>query len=109
MITTPWTPIGRVEVSIHAFLNSALDRGESSAPRPGRFIPTEVVPSKHWIGGGRGGPQSRSRHGEEEKNSQPLPVLELPIIQPAAQRYTTELTWLPLNSQGLSEFTFLVA
>jgi hypothetical protein len=28
-----------------------------------------------------GGPQSRSRHGGKEKNSQPLPGLELPIIQ----------------------------
>jgi hypothetical protein len=37
-----------------------------------------------------GGPQSRSEHGGE-KNSQPLAGLELPIIQPAAQRYTTEL------------------
>jgi hypothetical protein len=37
-----------------------------------------------------GGPQSRSERGGE-KNSQPLPVLEPPIIQPAAQRYTTEL------------------
>jgi len=33
-------------------------------------------------------PQSRCGRGGEEKNSQPLPGLELPIIQPAAQRYT---------------------
>jgi hypothetical protein len=38
-----------------------------------------------------GGHQSRSGHGGEEKNSQPLPRLEPPIIQPVAQRYTTEL------------------
>jgi hypothetical protein len=37
------------------------------------------------------GPQSRSGHGDEEKNSEPLPGLESPIIQPIAQRYTTEL------------------
>jgi hypothetical protein len=37
-----------------------------------------------------GGPQSRSGRGGEEKNSQPLPGLEPPIIQPVAQRYTTE-------------------
>jgi hypothetical protein len=30
----------------------------------------------------------------EEKNSQPLPGLELPIIQPVAQRCTTELSLL---------------
>jgi hypothetical protein len=36
-----------------------------------------------------GGPQCRSGRGGEEKNSQPLPGLEPPIIQPVAQRYTT--------------------
>jgi hypothetical protein len=41
-----------------------------------------------------GGHQSRSGSGGEEKNSQPLPGLEPPIIQPVAQRYTTELRWL---------------
>jgi hypothetical protein len=35
-----------------------------------------------------GGSQSRFEHGGEEKNSQPLPGLQLPIIQ----RYTTELS-----------------
>jgi hypothetical protein len=34
--------------------------------------------------------QSRSGRGGEEKNSQLLPGLELPIIQPVAQCYTTE-------------------
>jgi hypothetical protein len=43
-----------------------------------------------------GGPQSRSGRGGEEKNSQPLPGLEPPIIQPVAQRYTSELSWLLL-------------
>jgi hypothetical protein len=38
-----------------------------------------------------GGPQNRSGRGGEERNSQPLPGLEPPIIQPVAQRYTTEL------------------
>jgi hypothetical protein len=41
-----------------------------------------------------GGPQSRSGRGGEEKNSQPLQGLESPIIQPIAQRYTTELSRL---------------
>jgi hypothetical protein len=40
------------------------------------------------------GPHSRfGRDGEEEK-SQPLPILETPIIQFVAQRYTTELSRL---------------
>jgi hypothetical protein len=38
------------------------------------------------------GPQSRSGCGGEEKNSQPLPALEPPIIQSIVQRYTTELS-----------------
>jgi hypothetical protein len=41
------------------------------------------------------GLQSRSGRGGEEKNSQPLPGLEPPIIQLVAQRYTTELAeWM---------------
>jgi hypothetical protein len=36
--------------------------------------------------------------GGEEKNSQPLPGLESPIIQPVAQRYTIEPSQLlPLS------------
>jgi hypothetical protein len=38
-----------------------------------------------------GGPQSRSERSGEEKNSQPMSGLRSPIIQPIAQRYTTEL------------------
>jgi hypothetical protein len=38
-----------------------------------------------------GGHQILSERGGEEKDSQPLPALEPPIIQPVAQRYTTEL------------------
>jgi len=34
-----------------------------------------------------GGPPSRSGRGDEENNSQLLPVVESPIIQPIAQRY----------------------
>jgi hypothetical protein len=41
-----------------------------------------------------GGPQSRSGLDGEEKNSQPPPRLEPPIIQPVVQRYTTELSRL---------------
>jgi hypothetical protein len=38
--------------------------------------------------------QIRSGCGGEKKNSQPPPGLELSIIQPVAQRYTTELAQL---------------
>jgi hypothetical protein len=43
------------------------------------------------------GPQSRSGRGGEERNSQPLLGLEPPIIQPVAQRYTTELSRLLIS------------
>jgi hypothetical protein len=42
------------------------------------------------------GSQSRSGCGGEKKNSQPLPGLKSPIIQPISQRYTTELSRLLL-------------
>jgi hypothetical protein len=41
-----------------------------------------------------GGPHIRSGRGGEDKNSQPLPGLELPIIQSVAQRCTTEISRL---------------
>jgi len=47
-----------------------------------------------------GGAQSLSRRGGEEKNSQPLPGLKLPIIQPLAQRYTAELSQLLTCTKG---------
>jgi hypothetical protein len=32
-------------------LTLALDGGEMSASRPGRFIPGEISPGTHWMGG----------------------------------------------------------
>jgi hypothetical protein len=32
------------------FLTLALDGGESSASRAGRFTPKEITPSTHWTG-----------------------------------------------------------
>jgi hypothetical protein len=49
---------------------------ELSASRPDRFTPKERAPGTHWIGGWVG-PQSRSGHGGEEKNSQSRPGMEL--------------------------------
>jgi hypothetical protein len=42
---------GGVDVYIHIFFTSALDGGEWSASRPGRFTPGERTPGTHWIGG----------------------------------------------------------
>jgi hypothetical protein len=40
-----------VEVELHVLLTSALDGGEWSVLRPGRFTPRERAPGTHWIGG----------------------------------------------------------
>jgi hypothetical protein len=47
-----------------------------------------------------GEPQSRSRPGGEEKNSQPQPGLKPPNIRPVARRYTTEL----LKAEQINRF-----
>jgi hypothetical protein len=43
------------------------------------------------------GSQSLSGRGGEEKKSQPLPGIELPIIQPVAHRCNTELSRLQVT------------
>jgi hypothetical protein len=50
-----------------------------------------------------GGPQNRSGCSGEDKNSQPFPGLQLPIIQLVAQRYTIKLLWLLNIRMGLRE------
>jgi hypothetical protein len=52
-------------------LTSALDGGEWSASRPGRFTPRERVPGTHWIGGWLG-----PRAVLAEKDSQHPPGIE---------------------------------
>jgi hypothetical protein len=47
----------RVKYSSTHPLTSALDGGEWSASRPGRFTPKERVPGTHWTGG-RVGPRA---------------------------------------------------
>jgi hypothetical protein len=66
-------------------LTLALDGGEWSASRPGRFTPRERDPGTHLIDRRLGGPQSRYEHGIEEKNSHLLLGHRPPIIQPVAQ------------------------
>jgi hypothetical protein len=61
------------------------------------------------------GPQSQCGYGGEEKNSRPFPGLHPPLIQPVAQRYTTELwnfqeTWAlwitVLSNENLVRLTY---
>jgi hypothetical protein len=70
-------------------LTSALDGGEWSASRPGRFIPRERAPRTHWIGGRVG---HRAVLEAVVKRKIPSPRREsnhrTPIIQPVVQRST---------------------
>jgi hypothetical protein len=74
-----------------------LDRGTrwrwvvSFTPRP---LYTQGMSPRYPLDSKLDGPQSHSGRGGEEKNSQPPPGLEPPIIHPVAQRYTTELSRL---------------
>jgi hypothetical protein len=56
-------------------------------------LPLYSQGKSHWYSLDRrlGGLQSRSGCGGEEKNSQPLPGLEPPIIHPVAQLYITDI------------------
>jgi hypothetical protein len=62
------------------------------------FIHRPLYPrgNSPWYPLGRrlGALQNRSGHGVEEKNSQPLPGLEPPIVLPVDQCYTTEISYL---------------
>jgi hypothetical protein len=71
-----------VELWLHALLTSTLDGGEWSASHPGLFFPRERAPGAHWVGGWMG---SRA-----EKFPAPIWTGTTPIIQPIAQRCTTE-------------------
>jgi hypothetical protein len=76
-----------MEVQLQSFLTSAIDGGEWSASRTSRFTPRGKNPL-YPLDRKLGGPQSRSGHGGEEKDFQPLPGLEPPTIQSTDQRYT---------------------
>jgi hypothetical protein len=54
-----------VKVWLHVFLSLALDGGEWSASRLGRFTLKERAPGNHWIG--VDGPRSQSGHDGEER------------------------------------------
>jgi hypothetical protein len=70
-------------------LTSALDGGEWSTSRPGRFTPRERAPGTHWIGGWVG---PRTVLDAVVKRKIPSPRRESNprslIVQLAAQRYT---------------------
>jgi hypothetical protein len=79
-----------VKAELHAFISSALDGGEWSASRPGRFTPREKAPDTHWIGGWVG-PRGGLDAVMKRKILSPCRDSSPSIIQPVAQRYATEL------------------
>jgi hypothetical protein len=71
-----------LEVQFHAFLTSALDGGEWSASRPGRFTLRERAPGTHWT---RGWMCPRTSLYTMAKRKIPTPCRESnPIVYPAA-------------------------
>jgi hypothetical protein len=70
-------------------MTSALDGGEWSASRHGRFTPRETAPGTHWIEGWVG---PRAVLDAVVKRKIPNPRREsnprTPIVQPVAQLYT---------------------
>jgi hypothetical protein len=70
-------------------LTSALDGGEWSASRPGRFTHRERAPGVHWTGGWVG---PRAVLDAVVKREIPSPRWEsnprTPTVKPVAQRYT---------------------
>jgi hypothetical protein len=71
-------------ISTHS-LTSALDGGEWSASRPGRFTPSERDPGTHWIGGWVG-PRAVLDAVVKRKISSPRRESNprTPIVQPVA-------------------------
>jgi hypothetical protein len=89
-----WAPrhegvLGEWRYSSTHSLTSALDGGEWSASRPGRFTPRKRAPGTHWIGGWVG-PRAvldvvvKRKIPSHRRESNP----RTPIVQPVAQRYT---------------------
>jgi hypothetical protein len=78
-----------VEVYSTHSLTAALDGGEWSASRPGRFTPRERATVTHWIEGWVG-PRAGLNAVVKRKILSPRWESNTitPIVQPVAQRYT---------------------
>jgi hypothetical protein len=79
-----------VNVQLHAFFNLGTRWRWVVSFTPRLLYPQRKSPL-YPLDRRLGGPQNRYGRGGEEKNSQPLPGLEPPIIQPVIQHYATEL------------------
>jgi hypothetical protein len=75
------------------YLTLALDGGEWSASRPGRFTTKERAHGTHWIAGWVG-PRAGLDKVVKRKITSHCRDWNPPIVQPLAQRYMTELSRL---------------
>jgi hypothetical protein len=95
-------------ISTHS-LTSALDGGEWSASRPGRFTPKERTPGTHWKGGWVG-PRAvldavvKRKILSLRRESNP----RTPIVQPVAQHHTDWAVTAPGTHNALSEISLFV-
>jgi hypothetical protein len=89
-----WAPrhedvLGKWRYRFTHSLTSALDGGDWSASRPGRFTPRERASGTHWI---RGWVGPRAVLDTVVKREIPIHCRQsnprTPIVQPVAQRYT---------------------
>jgi hypothetical protein len=89
-----------VKVKLHVFLKLALDGGEWSASRPGRF-----TPATHWIWGWVG---AKTGMDAVAKRKIPNPLRELNPGRPARSLVTipTELSLLQLKHKTQVSVTF---
>ena len=46
-----WRHMGGVDLQLHLFLTSALDKGKWSGARPGRFTSGVITPGTNWVAG----------------------------------------------------------
>jgi hypothetical protein len=74
-------------------MTSALDGGEWSDSRAGRFTPKETASATHWMGGWVS-PRAGLDAVVKRKIPSPYRDSNPPIVQPEAQCYTTELSRL---------------
>jgi hypothetical protein len=96
-----------VDVQIHIFLTSALDGGEWSASRPGRFTPGERALSTHWIGGWVG--PTAGLDDVENIKFFDLPGLELrPLGRPARSQSLYRLSYPAPYKHGLLILSWLL-
>jgi hypothetical protein len=98
-----WGVLGEWTYSSTRSLASALDGGEWSASRSGRFIPRERAPGTHWIRGWAG---PRAVLDAVVKRKIPSPCRKsnprTPIVQPVAQRYTDWAEEITLINSNLT-------